>query len=133
MKIFKDGYLLPGYINPNYRGLVGWKCEDIHGNQRDLIVSITKGVVQGVRGATSSIDFYKIPQFTPDDIPDGEWCWFCDYHKHTWSLGVIHLGGKIEGYDLLRKEESRRHYGDVVPYFIAETAERAEELKGWAE
>ena len=72
--IFENGYLKPEFINPNYRGLVGWKSV---GNSN--IISVTNGVVvanskSGGFGHTL-LKRIKIPQFTPADIPGTfSWC-----------------------------------------------------------
>ena len=132
MKIFKDGYLLPEFINPNYRGLVGWQCE----------VVVKDGVKKGsnfkVLGIRAGSDFFtnmfeeslvhniKITAFTPADIPIGELCWCWD------DVGLLRV---IFEEPLLRvfEIEDLEDFKYVVPYLIASTPEEAKERKHWHE
>ncbi len=122
--IFEDGYLKSKCINHNYRGLVGFKCKIVKGvypNQTgDRLVMVCRGSIQTEFGNRGRIGNVVIPQFTPKDIPVGELCWLKEYRKAFWSLVVFEDG--IGNYHIHDK---------IVPYLIAETAERAEELKDW--
>lgn len=112
--IFKDGYLKSEFINPNYRGLVGWPCQD-----GDLIKGIDDGFAWFGGSnfyTTEPMENVAIPQFTKFDIPVGELCWFKVHSQ--WTL--LRYGNSII--------TMSTHY---VPYIIAETTERLEELKDW--
>jgi hypothetical protein len=62
-----------------------------------------------------------IEQFTPKDIPVGELCWVKSdfFNCERWGLYVFNCKYKSSRYS-------------CVPYLIAETAEKAEELRDWA-
>lgn len=124
--IFKDGYLKPEFINPNYRGLVGWPCErqsSFGCGWKIAAIIYNLAIFNNGKGDVN----FKISQFTPKDIPVGELCWFGFEHpvnngQMIWNLWKI---------DKATHETIKRDYTNVVPYLIAETPEKAEELKDW--
>ena len=132
--IFENGFLKPEFINPNYRGLVGWSCTfpsmfdyDTEDYQvMFTLISLNGNNKQLKEDYDCTGEDVVIPQFTPVDIPVGELVW-------------IKLGGakptkksKASDYWVLRQCDDLIRNGGVVPYLIAETAERAEELKDWS-
>ena len=141
-KIFAGGYLLTKFINPNYRGLVGW---DLSGEEQgDVLVGIANNTVlfkSGCHQQMMSRDFdikddLTIKQFTPSDIPVGELCWVSN-GEDNWELRANSDGEsalinyKIEGV-LKSYGTNSKSYKYIVPYLIAETAEDAEIFKDWA-
>lgn len=153
MKIFENGYLKSEYINPNYRGLVGWPCEKHIGcndlwysNQDTVLVHVDCGYGAYYKNNIYPTLFscysetWRIPQFTPEQIPEGELCWMKASagdipFESDWKL-VVFQGLKNVCAD--NGEYSRSlamndgcGYDVFVPYLIALTAERAEELKDW--
>ena len=127
--VFENGYLKSEFINPNYRGLVGWPCErkefTYKSNDYDYVDDLL--MCLDVRAAMTNDEYcadfeeIKIPQFTPKDIPVGELCWMLFDDK--WYLKVYNDS------NLKRSENTFRF--PCVPYLIAETAEKAEKLKDW--
>ncbi len=138
MKIFDNGYLLPEFINPNYRGLVGWPIKRTYegsGSTFDnLLIAINNVDELTDDGFIEAGDKYLIPQFTPKDIPVGELVWvgriqmkidltkgdYIDRSHIKWSLEVHNPISNVTNKDY------------IVPYLIAETAEDAERLKNWS-
>lgn len=141
MNIFKDGYLKPEYINPNYRGLVGWPCEECsvgaENNRRYWnkvkLISASRGKkcdtytrLDSKYGAVDLFlgeEFFRIPQFTPRDIPLGELCWVA-------SKEGFDAASDFELLPSTRYAISNNNTY-CVPYLIAATAEEAEERKDW--
>jgi len=125
MSIFENGYLKNDCINPNYRGLVGWVSELVYANTWDEeALVLGSGIIISIYNKSTNIagdqqgreiKSFKVPQFTPKDIPMGELCWV--YTGGDWIL-VVHRPQTVE---IL-----------TVPYLIAETAEDAERLKDWS-
>lgn len=189
VEIFENGYLKSEFINPNYRGLVGWPSEyddgDASGGAK--IIAVCGGDVMNDSVYEMPLCNFKIPQFTPKDIPVGELCWVeqftTDYNgwcplcgkttefisgASSYPFGgpeeCYNCGTTDSHYDMLdldnaedskkarELKESNKAYtfhikrslgfkkGFVtgankdccIPYLIAETAEKAEELKDWA-
>lgn len=131
--LFIDGYLNDKYINRSYRGLVGWGCEitqsmgyagtvkqlESYSNTLLGLRGLDNVFMKGIIFANS--DEFKIKEFSPADIPVGELVWLKEYRKEFWVLTVFVAG--ISNYHIHDK---------IVPHLIAETAERAEELKDWS-
>jgi hypothetical protein len=142
MTIFENGYLNPKFINPNYKGLVGWSCRYYRiPNTFDIETVISFDGIFGsepntqLKGKTSLCrdQDVKIKKFTVEDIPVGELCWMGD-GSGEWVLcpfgGVKKrwLNGKKEINRFIASDGS--YEGIVsVPYLIAETKEDAEKLK----
>jgi len=124
MKIFENGLLKPEFINPNYRGtspLGGWPTEN--GGALAMVNKEYCCVLDSSKQFFTArvTKFVAIKQFTPADIPAGELVWVKLIGKsaESWKPRTYH------GYS--------RGPWKVVPFLIAETAERAEELKDWCE
>ncbi len=144
MKIFDDnGYLLPEFINPNYRGnwsgvklshLIKTYCkkELVFEDRALTLIAVSNGFLVGsecchigtVDGLNKNI---YIPKFTPKDIPVGELCWVKINGK--WMLVVMQK--KCSEYGFYCNNNCYIMI-DCVPYLIAETAEDAERLKNWS-
>lgn len=127
VSIFEDGFLLNEFMNVNYRGLVGWPCQSKKPSvyARRFLDDTLFAVVEGfkiTRNWKNSLCM-RIPQFTPEDIPEGELVWYRLDDDEDWWLRPVTKAdiGSIKSY----------YPAGVVPYLIAETAERAEELKDW--
>ncbi len=133
MKIFENGYLKSEFINPNYRGLVGWSWDD------GVILSIDKNNVMfrdklynDSRVYFRPLDIVKIPQFTPKDIPVGELCWVGMHYtgeQTYWYLRPFCEYWSMQGSSFV--DSDRNQWDLCVPYLIAETEEDAERLKEW--
>jgi len=135
-EIFENGFLSDEFINPNYRGLSdsgGWPCsvKVLDGRLENHLVAVHAGVF--ITTTRSEGWPPRISHFTPKDIPVGELCWFAR-GDGEWDLMPF---GKVVGkeswimvffYPVNYSAMSFRH---CVPFLIAETAEKAEELKGW--
>jgi len=155
MSIFKDGYLDPKYLNPNYRGLVGWNIEVGEGSDlfegsvvyfsSDILICVTDEEVVTRDNLLDTDNAFKekggydakarIPKFTPKDIPKGELCWLKNGSSNYWVLEV--LRGYSTPDNCYPYCTSGMGTGNIfweycVPYLIAETAEQAELLKDWA-
>ncbi len=161
MKIFENGYLKSEFINPNYRGLVGWRAKRLTENAgmiNEFIIAVEGDFVHVIdRNTGFWLKELKIPQFTPKDIPVGELCWFGTVKafdiKH-WTLGVYNGCEFDDGMFFFSKNQDVRLHDNIsrvkkgssvwvekyqdtidydlcVPYLIAETAEDAERLKEW--
>ena len=130
MNIFKDGYLRSEFINPNYRGLVGWPCDygNLIGTCKDggIIVNSMDEIVKAV----IDTEDLTIPQFTAKDIPVGEWCWFGSQYPNSIMWALI-PNNKLLISDVIKNEGKNFYY--CVPYLIAETEQDAEKLKDWSE
>jgi hypothetical protein len=144
VKIFKDGYLLPEFINPNYRGLVGWPCISNDGCDSNECYDTT--IICTLDNTTAitcegELDEFFIKQFTPEEIPVGELVWmgyedvknkYDDEIIIHWYLArfVCIKPAPITGEPQIITEHGCGEY--CVPYLIAETAEDAERLKNWS-
>ena len=127
VRIFKDGYLLPEYINPNYRGLVGFSVEGknwkiarlgmVHGDR--CLITLGGSLIERWKREI------KIHAFTPADIPEGELCWVKEYYREMGATQTCNYKW------VLKPKADGRYF--CVPYLIAENEEQAEERKGWAE
>jgi hypothetical protein len=128
MSIFKDGMLNPEYINPNYRG--NWPmsvpgfCELLI--VKDDVFYYWSDERQDVLSTRCKDVIYK---FTPEDIQEGELCWMW-YLDTDWVLRVFD-NVKI-GVDNKYRDSEGNRFKYCVPFLIAETAEKAEELKHWS-
>jgi hypothetical protein len=127
VKIFKDGYLLPEFINGNYMGR--WVCRvltktELFNNSLAYLLSTFMGSVYTSHQPTSDVLGIKIPQFTPEDIPVGELVFVLLNGKVLGGLSVLSEG--------LLKSFDKMDCISFVPYLIAETAEDAERLKDWS-
>lgn len=139
--IFEDGYLKPEFINPNYRGLAGWPCV-VYG---EIVDNLLLSNSSACRKTCLYLEFHlqmgieeiKIPQFTPEDIPDGELCWYkvvvlnkYGGRFYEWIQAPYY---KICDETLGARMAYRIDTSDYcVPKLIAERAEDAERLKDWA-
>lgn len=137
MEIFGNGLLKNEFINHNYRGLVGWKIDYEYDliavrNRRAMYVNANDDLHNTVT------DTVNIKQFSLKDIPMGELCWFKETGEHAsgdWALMTREQALVLE-YDEYQtcKGWNREAYSEskyCVPYLIADTPERAEELKDW--
>ncbi len=135
MNIFKDGYLKKKYLNPEYRGLVGWLCkeEGEWDNGKLVAVAQNRVFVKQPNGPFPYCDFLEtiqIPEFTPQQIPAGEFCWvkyFIDGVRDLWRLKVSE--GITPGGCLNTADDGM--FICFVPFLIAKTEEDAERLKNW--
>lgn len=125
MSIFENGYLKPEYLNPQYRGLVGWPfmtwdmVNEKLNISSDNMVCITDTMV-----VTQGDDLYRrcdlrIEKFGPKDIPVGELVLIKYFRTAVWRLEKF---AGITNYN---------PHDYIVPYLIAATPEEAEERKGW--
>lgn len=136
--LFENGYLKSSFINPNYRGLVGWPCE-VENTSNDIYMKKTKRKVSLL--LTEKEAFYIkgahyagenqlfIPKFTPKDIPVGEIVFENLKGSDLWIKAFM-TDNKIQN---LKKSYTEITY---IPYLIAETAERAQwilEKTDWSE
>ncbi len=148
--IFEDGYLKSEFVNLNYRGLVGWEChrKDAYtmaliGEKGEWITDTKLTSVDGDQcylGGVASGFFFpmafnnslRILQFTPQDIPKGELVWVFDL-EYPSEPKLRTFGGYTENelHCFHTSEDDTVGYLYCVPYLIAETAEKAEELKDW--
>ena len=133
MNIFKDDYLETKFINRNYIGRPGWKCEYVWTNNKGcggrqengtlllMCDSSSHGFIKEEGRLQSSI---SIPKFASDSIPVGELCWVSlrppDQGANRWSLEVK-----------THKNKWNSKYYYIVPFLIAETEEQAKLLKDW--
>jgi hypothetical protein len=132
MSIFKGGHLKSEFINPNYRGLVGWPCKfsnQISESTLDMINSQGDALIEG-HNRISNIRDVHIEKFTPDKIPEGELCWF-EVGKgcNSWRLDAF---VSCDEYGIYYSATNTESQMGCVPYLIAETAEDAERLKDWS-
>ena len=135
MNIFKDGYLKPEFINPEYRSLVGWECEIIHDENNLITIYTIMNQTVHSWGCTWNILELNIPEFTPKDIPIGELCWFTN--KCTWVLSTFSRMLTQGSYSKKFLADSTvcglgHDFKYCVPYLIAKTKEDAERLKNWS-
>ena len=140
MNIFNDGYLDIQYLNPNYRGIVGFPAdwwialhmEDEHWEEaRILTTHLGKYVSNGFATINYWNDDFcrlRVEQFAMDDIPLEEYCWSKlgggEWKKET-RLEFITAYDEI----VFKNEIDEPLY--CVPTLIAETKEDAEKLKDW--
>jgi hypothetical protein len=146
-KIFENNYLKNELLNPEYRGLAGWKCiisSKVTGDHQESLVSLDiigtskfctiKGDANHYEIGENLSPTLKIPEFTVEDIPDDELVWQCE-GEHTW---VLKKKSEADNHQEFRNEGSLIYNEDVeimiiVPYLIAKDEEAAEKLKGWSE
>jgi len=140
MNIFNDGYLNIQYLNPNYRGIVGFPAdwhialhmENEHWEDARIL---TTHMGEYVSNGFETIKYWghdnfcrlRIPQFAIDDIPLDEYCWVNyggEWKKETY-LEFITAYDEI----VFKHEIDKPLY--CVPTLIAETKEDAENLKDW--
>ena len=140
MNIFKDGYLDIQYLNPNYRGMVGFPAdwwialhmEDEHWEDSRILTTYNKSYVSN---GYETINYWgydkfcklRIPQFSIDDIPLEEYCWV-NYGGECKKETYLEF---VTTYDeiVFKNEIDESLY--CVPTLIAETKEDAEKLKDW--
>ncbi len=130
MNIFKDDYLLTKFINPNYRGIIGWSCSyyvdyppiGVDSFSDRLLICVDSDYATFKTMEDCNLGDVEIKQFTINDIPDGEIVWMrhFDGGPNNW----------IRGFWEKDMDKKFNHY-IFVPYLIAETAEKAEELRDW--
>jgi len=156
---FEGGILEPESINKNYRGLAGWPLGrvDDYGylvEEKLIMVSwihwaknttISKSYfVSDEHNSLGDMPYYDeenvfITQFTPKDIPVGEECWFSDDGTTWQKFGFSCYDEKLDEPNFAQQRFVNgkissiegENYKYCVPLLIAETPERAEELKDW--
>ncbi len=132
MSIFKDGYLKAEHLNPHYRGLVGWPITlwdgDLTGELCWVDTQRTIIFRRGYHGVFP-LEGVRVHQFSPQDIPLGELCWFKAEGGNKWRLAV--LSDVVHG--IYYEANGTRLFDYCVPHLIANTAEEAEARKTWAD
>jgi len=132
MSIFKEGYLKKEFINPNYRGLVGWPL-DVTGHCDLLMVkkSVLYYWCDDQQRTKETMVKRIVREFKPEDIPVGELCWF-SCGNGVWQLHKLRKVVDVTTmhYDKFFPSGGGSH-SHCVPYLIAETTEDAERLKDW--
>jgi hypothetical protein len=143
--IFEEGHLRPECINPNYRGLVGWKCRGkIHRFEEEIDLTLVALAKYPDSGFICAFDIsgqvlrksLKIKRFSGLDIPVGELCWFANGGSHQvdgecyWVLRPV-TQTDIDKYTDTGKDRWNE-FGNMrlVPYLIAGTWKKAWELMG---
>ena len=136
LKIFKDGYLDVKYLNPNYRGIVGFPADWWMGlyvepdHWIDTSILTTKNGTHVSNGYHTISMWYddfcrvRIPQFHIDDIPIGELVWIERPHFAQSKRSLTSFYLEVLGEYINPKYR-------IVPYLIAGTEEDAEKLKDW--
>lgn len=129
--IFENGYLKREHVNPNYRGLVGWPTKFVWtdgGASFGKLLAVQGSYIFNTEYIEEQDIKFFIKQFTPEEIPVGELCWV-GYCCDDISSEDDSIQWTITVYDPEEWFCSLANY--IVPYLIAGTAERAEELKDW--
>lgn len=129
IEIFEGEYLKAEYLNPQYRGLVGWPCEivtGVYGYISGNLISCREHYffVEDCDNCVTiennfSNEPIRIEQFEPKDIPVGELVLIKYFRTAVWRLEKF---AGITNYN---------PHDYIVPYLIAATPEQAEERKDW--
>ncbi len=119
MKIFENGLLVNRFLNPNYRGLVGWEVQELLSVRK--LIAIKNGgdtfvFENGYNNSTSCV--HKIRKFTLEEIPVGELVWVQD---------TEHDEIELKPFEVFMPSNC----SIIVPYLIADTEEKAVELRDW--
>jgi hypothetical protein len=140
--LFKEGYVNKHHINPKYVGLVGWAgvCAETQ-YQVDEDYKCTpfelKAKINGdyIDEYGDKVEYFKIPQFTPAEIPIGELCWVMskiwNEDEEQWVRKVF-KGYTTPGHCYPFEYEDGTFSSTCVPTFIAEDKETAELMKDWS-
>ena len=131
MSVFHNGALKKECLNYNYRGLVGWDCYNHQDKIKSKLVCINSGeCMDDTLSGTFGVDWLEIPEFSLVDIPNGELCWVTVYSQcdRGYSFELMQLKTFVR--ESVGSILASSYY-TAVPYIMAETPDRAEELKWW--
>ncbi|MCP4339653.1 MAG: hypothetical protein GY799_12365 [Desulfobulbaceae bacterium] len=129
--IFEDGYLKSEFLNPNYKSFVGWSVTTISDGIVGKLFSLLDGEAQCSNYNTDQ-DQVVVKHFSPQDIPEGELCWFSNGDGwHLFRFLEYDNSRNAVGLYFPMDEVNGGAWAWCVPFLIAGTPEEAEILKDW--